>query len=62
MRAKIYKPNFSNKNDVKLSTVDDAIKLVKKNCNTKFNESIDLSFYLNLTVYTFRVFLRIKLD
>ena len=31
-----------------MSTVDDAIKLVKKNCNTKFNESIDVSFYLNL--------------
>ena len=47
-RSKRYKKLLSNKNDVKLSTVDDAIKLVKKNCNTKFNESIDVSFYLNL--------------
>ena len=29
-RSKRYKKLLSNKNDVKLSTVDDAIKLVKK--------------------------------
>ncbi len=29
-------------------TIDDAIKMVKKNCNTKFDESIDVSFNLNL--------------
>ena len=29
-RSKRYKKLLNNKNDVKLSTVDDAIKLVKK--------------------------------
>ena len=29
-------------------TIDDAIKMVKKNCNVKFDESIDVSFNLNL--------------
>ena len=29
-------------------TIDDAIKMVKKNCNAKFDESIDVSFNLNL--------------
>ena len=28
--------------------IDDAIKMVKKNCNAKFDESIDVSFNLNL--------------
>ncbi len=29
-------------------TIDDAIKMVKKNCNAKFDESIDVSFNLNI--------------
>ena len=29
-------------------TIDDAIKMVKKNCNAKFDESIDVSFNLSL--------------
>ncbi len=32
----------------KIETIDDAIKKVKNNCTTKFNESIDVSFLLNL--------------
>ena len=32
----------------KAETVDEAIKKVKSNCTTKFNESIDVSFKLNL--------------
>ena len=34
--------------DTKVQTVDEAIKKVKKNCTTKFDESIDVSFMLNL--------------
>ena len=37
----------STKSD-KSITIDDAIKIVKKNCNAKFDESIDVSFNLNL--------------
>ena len=32
----------------KIETIEDAIKKVKKNCTTKFDESIDVSFNLNL--------------
>ena len=32
----------------KIETIDDAIKKIKTNCTTKFNESIDVSFKLNL--------------
>ena len=34
--------------DKKIETIDEAIKKVKKNCTTKFDESIDVSFNLNL--------------
>ena len=37
-----------NNNKVKVLGFDDAVKLVKKNCNVKFDESIDLSLTLNL--------------
>ena len=32
----------------KMETIDEAIEKVKKNCTTKFDESIDVSFNLNL--------------
>ena len=32
----------------KIETIEDAIKKVKVNCTTKFEESIDVSFNLNL--------------
>ena len=32
----------------KIESIDDVIKKVKSNCTTKFNESIDVSFKLNL--------------
>ena len=34
--------------DKKNLTIDEAIKFVKKNCTTKFNESIDVSFKISL--------------
>ena len=33
---------------MKSENIEDAIKKVKTNCTTKFNESIDVSFRLNL--------------
>ena len=33
--------------DKKIETIEEAIKKVKKNCTTKFDESIDVSFKLN---------------
>jgi len=37
-----------SKNDKKSQDIDEAIKKVKANCTTKFDESIDVSFNLNL--------------
>ena len=51
MRKKIskrYKKLLENSKDKKIETIVDAIKKVKLNCTTKFNESIDVSFKLNL--------------
>jgi len=46
--SKRYKNLFTEKNKKTILEVDEAIKLVKKNCTTKFNESIDVSINLNL--------------
>ena len=46
--SKRFKKLIESSKDVKVMTLDEAIKLVKKNCTTKFNESIDLSMKLNL--------------
>ena len=46
--SKRYKKLFGEKNKNSIVAVDEAIKMVKKNCNTKFNESIDVSINLNL--------------
>ncbi len=46
--SKRYKKLIDNSKDKKSISFEDAIKLVKKNCTTKFNESIDLSLKLNL--------------
>jgi len=40
---------YENKfKDKKIEAIEEAIKMVKKNCTTKFDESIDVSFNLNL--------------
>ena len=46
--SKRYKKLFEPSNKNKAETIDDVIKKVKKNCTTKFNESIDVSCLLNL--------------
>ena len=46
--SKRYKKLIEATKDKKVETIEEAIKKVKKNCTTKFNESIDVSFFLNL--------------
>jgi len=46
--SKRYKNLIDSSKDAKLVTLEDAIKKIKKNCTTKFDESIDISLNLNL--------------
>ena len=46
--SKRFKKLLSNTKDKKTIAIDEAIKNVKANCTTKFDESIDVSFKLNL--------------
>ena len=46
--SKRYKKLLSISKDKKVESIDTAIKKIKSNCTTKFNESIDVSFNLNL--------------
>ena len=47
-KSKRYRKLLETSKEKKIETIDEAIKKVKKNCTTKFNESIDLSLRLNL--------------
>ena len=46
--SKRYKKLLAISKDKKVESIDTAIKKIKSNCTTKFNESIDVSFNLNL--------------
>ncbi len=46
--SKRYKKLLDGSKDKKIETFESAIKKVKNNCTTKFEESIDISFMLNL--------------
>ena len=46
--SKRYKKLLEISKDKKIETLEDAIKKVKNNCTTKFDESIDISLNLNL--------------
>ena len=46
--SKRYKKLIQIAKDKKIETIDEAIKKVKSNCTTKFDESIDVAFKLNL--------------
>ena len=46
--SKRYKKLIDSAKGKKVETIEEAIKKVKRNCTTKFNESIDVSFFLNL--------------
>jgi len=47
-KSKRYKKLTESLQKDKIFVIDEAIQLVKKNCNVKFDESIDVSFNLNL--------------
>ena len=47
-RSKRYKKLSEISKETKTDNIDDVIKKVKKNCTTKFDESIDISCMLNL--------------
>ncbi len=46
--SKRFKKLLEVSKNKKNETIEEAIKMVKKNCTTKFDESIDVSFNLNL--------------
>ena len=46
--SKRFKKLLEVSKDKKIETIEEAIKKIKKNCTTKFNESIDVSFNLNI--------------
>ena len=46
--SKRYKKLKEETKDKKNESIESAIRKVKKNCTTKFDESIDVSFHLNL--------------
>ena len=46
--SKRYKKIFDSSKGEKMQNIEEAIKNVKINCTTKFDESIDVSFKLNL--------------
>tara|TARA_B100000579_G_scaffold164681_1_gene133662 strand:+ start:2475 stop:3164 length:690 start_codon:yes stop_codon:yes gene_type:complete len=46
--SKRYKKILDTKKDNKSINIEEAIKKVKGNCNSKFDESIDISLHLNL--------------
>ena len=47
MNSKRYKKLPEKTKELKAETLDKLISLVKKNCTTKFDESIDLNFQIN---------------
>ena len=46
--SKRFKKLLEVSKNKKNETIEEAIKMVKKNCTTKFDESIDVSFNLNV--------------
>ncbi len=47
MRSKRYKKLPENTKELPPESLDNVLKLIKSNCTTKFDESIDLSFRIN---------------
>jgi len=46
--SKRYKKILDSSKDTSIVTIEEAIKKVKNNCTTKFDESIDIALHLNL--------------
>ena len=47
MKSKRYKKILENNKDFKSDAIEKLIPIIKNNCTTKFDESIDLSFQIN---------------
>jgi len=47
MRSKRYKKLLKNTNLEKPESINSLIPIIKKNCTTKFDESIDLNILIN---------------
>ena len=60
--SKRFKKLLEVSKEKKIETIDEAIKKVKQNCTTKFNESIDVSFNLNLKQKKDEVTLRTSIN
>ena len=60
--SKRFEKLLTISNNKKIETIEDAIKIVKKNCTTKFDESIDVSFNLNLKLKKEEVSLRTSVN
>ena len=48
MISKRYKALSQETKKLKQDTIENLLRIVKKNCTTKFDESIDVNFQLNL--------------
>ena len=48
MISKRYKALFQETKKLKQDTIENLLRIVKKNCTTKFDESIDVNFKLNI--------------
>ena len=48
MKSKRYKKLKEKNSELKSETIDKLLPEVKKNCTTKFNESIDVSLFINV--------------
>ena len=46
--SKRFKKLLEISNSKKIEIVEEAIKMVKRNCTTKFDESIDVFFFISL--------------
>jgi large subunit ribosomal protein L1 len=47
MKSKIYKKLLEKTNELPSAKIDSVLNLIKSNCTTKFDESVDLSFRIN---------------
>ena len=45
--SKRFKKLLEVSKNKKIETIEEAIKMIKNNCTTKYDESIDVSFNLN---------------
>ena len=47
MKSKRYKKLPEKTNELQSAKIENVLSLIKSNCTTKFDESIDLSFKIN---------------